>query len=62
MGAKSAELKATFGTDDLAEIKAILEKEKAENEAKLLACQAQMDAVSAQVEEMESTLASMDAA
>jgi chaperonin cofactor prefoldin len=59
---KSAELKATFGTDDLTEIKAILEKEKAENEAKLLACQAQLDAVAAQVEEMESTLASMDAA
>ncbi|MHB1642156.1 MAG: hypothetical protein ACYCS8_05795 [Acidithiobacillus sp.] len=58
---KSTELKAQFGTDDLAEIKGILEKEKAENEAKLLACQSQLDAALQQVIEMENALAEMDA-
>ncbi len=58
---KSAELKEQFGTDDLTKIKDILEKEKAENEAKLLACQSQLDDALRQVIDMENALAEMDA-
>jgi TPP-dependent pyruvate/acetoin dehydrogenase alpha subunit len=58
---KSAELKEQFGTDNLMKIKAILEKEKAENEAKLLACQSQLDDAMRRVVEMENALADLDA-
>lgn len=57
---KSAELKEQFGTDDLAEIKRLLEKEKAENESKLLACQTQLEDALQQVVAMENALAEID--
>lgn len=59
---KSAELKEQFGTDDLAQIKGMLEKEKDDNEKKLLACQSQLDAALQQVVAMENALAEIDAA
>jgi len=58
---KSAELVSEFGTDDLAKIKEILEKEKADNEAKLLACQTQLQEAEKQVLSMEAALAELDA-
>lgn len=58
---KSAELKEQFGTDDLVEIKRMLEKEKSENETKLLACQSQLDEALQKVVAMENALAEMDA-
>jgi len=58
---KSAELKDQFGTDNLEEIRGILEKEKAENEAKLLACQSQLEAIFQQVLDIENALADLDA-
>jgi len=58
---KSAELKEQFGTDDLEEIRGILEKEKAENEAKLLACQSQLETILQQVLDIENALADLDA-
>jgi chaperonin cofactor prefoldin len=58
---KSAELKEQFGTDDLEEIRGLLEREKAENEAKLLACQSQLEIVLQQVLDIENALADLDA-
>lgn len=54
---KSAQLKEEFGTDNLTEIKDRLEKEKAENEKKLLACQSQLIEVEQAVANLEKLLA-----
>lgn len=58
---QSAELKQEFGTDDLSQIKGILEKEKADNETKLLACQSQLEEAEKQVIAIESALSTLDA-
>lgn len=58
---KSGELKQEFGTDDLSKIKDILEREKSDNEAKLLACQSQLEEAEKQVLTMESALSALDA-
>lgn len=57
---KAAELRKAFGTDDLMQVKDILEKTGAEHDRKLLACQEQMAAKDVQLKEIESALAQLD--